>query len=102
MPPPSAEALPWESHYFGVFNGFGFQREQNMRGLMLVGVILIVAGIVGLVINVIPVHHQEQVAKIGPITATKDTETDYIIPPWASIIVIVVGAGLTYAGTRRA
>lgn len=72
-----------------------------MRGMMLVGVVLIIAGIIGLVINVIPVHHQEQVAKIGPITATKDTETDYIIPPYASIIVIVVGAGLAFAGTRR-
>ncbi|HWE72560.1 MAG TPA: hypothetical protein VG328_05315 [Stellaceae bacterium] len=72
-----------------------------MRGMMLVGVILIVAGIVGLVINVVPVHHQEQVAKIGPITATADKETDYVIPPWASVLVIVVGAGLAYAGTRR-
>ena len=73
-----------------------------MRGLTLVGVIVIVLGIVGLVINVVPIHHQEQVAKIGPITATKDTETDYIIPPWASIVVIVIGAGLAFAGTRRA
>ena len=72
-----------------------------MRGLTLVGVIVIVLGIVGLVINVVPIHHQEQVAKIGPITATKDTETDYIIPPWASIVVIVIGAGLAFAGTRR-
>jgi hypothetical protein len=76
-------------------------REKNMRGMMLAGVILIVAGIVALVINVVPIHHQEQVAKIGPITATKDTETDYIIPPWAGVIVIVVGAGLAFAGTRR-
>ena len=72
-----------------------------MRGLMIVGIIVIVAGIVGLAVNVIPVHHQEQVAKIGPITATKDTETDYVIPPYAGIIAIVVGAGLVFAGTRR-
>lgn len=72
-----------------------------MRGLMLIGVILIVAGIAGLVINVIPIHHQEQVAKIGPLTATTDKETDYIIPTWASILVIVVGGGLAFAGSRR-
>lgn len=72
-----------------------------MRGLMLIGVILIVVGVISLVINVVPIHHQEQVAKIGPITATKDTETDYFIPTWASVVVIVVGAGLAYAGTRR-
>ena len=72
-----------------------------MRGLMLVGVILIIAGIAGLVINVVPIHHQEQVAKIGPFTATADKETDYIIPTWASVLVLVVGAGLAFAGTRR-
>jgi hypothetical protein len=76
-------------------------QEKNMRGLMLVGVVLIVAGVIGLIVNVVPIHHQEQVAKIGPITATKDTETDYIIPPYASIIVIVIGAGLAFAGSRR-
>jgi hypothetical protein len=72
-----------------------------MRGLMLAGVVLIVAGIAGLVINVIPIHHQEEVAKIGPLTATTDKETDYFIPTWASILVIVVGGGLAFAGTRR-
>jgi hypothetical protein len=98
--PVGLEPLPREGHYFCVFNDLTLQ-EKNMRGLMLVGVILIVAGIAGLVVNVIPIHHQEQVAKIGPITATTDQETDYVIPPWASIIVILVGAGLAYAGTRR-
>lgn len=72
-----------------------------MRGLLVVGIILIVAGIAGLVVNVVPVHHQEQVAKIGPLTATADKETDYVIPPYAGIIAIVVGAGLAFAGTRR-
>lgn len=72
-----------------------------MRGLMLVGVVLIIAGIVGLVVNVVPIHHQEQVAKIGPLTATADKETDYVIPPYVSVLVIVVGAGLAFAGTRR-
>jgi len=91
-----------QSGTFAVANDYSpAYAEKNMRGMILVGVILIVAGIVGLVINVVPIHHQEQVAKVGPITATKDTETDYIIPPWASVIVIVVGAGLAYAGTRR-
>jgi uncharacterized membrane protein YidH (DUF202 family) len=71
-----------------------------MRALVIIGVVLILAGIVALAIGVIPVHHTEQVAKIGPITANKDTETDYFIPPYASVIAIVVGAGLVFAGRR--
>jgi hypothetical protein len=73
-----------------------------MRGLMILGVVLILAGIAGLVVNVIPFHHQEQVAKIGPLTATADKETDVIIPPYVGVIVIVIGGALVFAGRRRA
>jgi hypothetical protein len=71
-----------------------------MRALMILGVVLILAGLGGLVFRFIPVHHTEQVAKIGPITASEDKETDYVIPPYAAIIVIVVGGGLVVAGRR--
>jgi hypothetical protein len=73
-----------------------------VRGLVIVGVILILAGIGGLVFRFIPFHHQEQVAKIGPITATEDKETDIGIPPYAAVIVIVVGGALVFAGRRGA
>ena len=73
-----------------------------MRGLMILGVVLILAAIAGLVVNVIPFHHQEQVAKIGPLTATADKETDVIIPPYVGVIVIVIGGALVFAGRRRA
>lgn len=72
-----------------------------MRGLLIIGVILILAGIAGLVVDYIPIHHREEVAKIGPLTATADKETDVIIPPYAGIIVIVVGAALVFAGRSR-
>jgi hypothetical protein len=73
-----------------------------VRGLVIIGVILILAGIGGLVFRFIPFHHQEQVAKIGPITATQDRETDVVIPPYVSVIVIVVGGALVFAGRRGA
>jgi hypothetical protein len=72
-----------------------------MRGLLILGVVLILAGIAGLVVDYIPIHHQEQVAKIGPLTATADKETDVVIPPYAGVIVIVVGAALVFAARGR-
>lgn len=72
-----------------------------MRGLLIAGIVLIVLGIAGLFVDYIPFHHQEQVAKIGPLTATADKETDVIIPPYAGVIVIVVGVALVFAGRRR-
>ena len=71
-----------------------------MRGLLVVGVVLILAGIVGLMVDYIPIHHREEVAKIGPLTATADKETDVVIPPYVGGIAIVVGAGLALAGAR--
>lgn len=72
-----------------------------MRGLLIAGIILIVLGIAGLFVDHIPYHHQELVAKIGPLTATEDKETDVMIPPYAGIVVIVVGVALVFAGRHR-
>ena len=71
-----------------------------MRSLVVIGIILILVGIAGLFIKFIPIHHTEEVAKIGPITATRDQESDIAIPAYAAIIVIVVGGGLVFAGSR--
>jgi hypothetical protein len=72
-----------------------------LRSLVILGVVLILAGIGGLVFNIIPIHHNEQVAKIGPIIATQDKETDVVIPPFVGVIIILVGGGLVFAGRRR-
>lgn len=71
-----------------------------MRALLIAGVILILGGFTGLVVDYIPIHHQEEVAKIGPITATRDKETDVIVPPLVGVIAILAGAGLVFAGAR--
>ena len=72
-----------------------------MRALTVIGVALILLGIAGLVFDFIPIHHREEVAKIGSITATRDKETDVFIPSYVGVIVILVGAGLVFAGQRR-
>jgi hypothetical protein len=71
-----------------------------MRGLMIVGVIIVLASLGALAVQVIPFHHQEQVAKIGPITATEDKQSYIFIPPFAAVIGILVGGGLIFAGRR--
>jgi hypothetical protein len=73
-----------------------------VRTLSIVGIVLIALGIGGLVFPFIPFHHREEVAKIGPITATRDKETDIFIPSYVGILAVVVGAGLLIAGRRTA
>jgi hypothetical protein len=72
-----------------------------MRALTAVGIVLILLGIASLVFNVIPIHQREEVAKIGSLTAARDTETHVFIPDYVGVIVILVGAGLVVAGQRR-
>lgn len=72
-----------------------------MKGLPIVGIALVALGIAALIVNVVPIHHQEQVAKIGSLTINADKETDYVIPNYVGIIAIVAGAVLVVVGTRR-
>ncbi len=72
-----------------------------MRWLAILGVVLILLGIAGLVIRSIPVRHTEQVAKIGPVTATQTTETQYPIPTYAGIAAVLAGVALIFLDRRR-
>jgi len=72
-----------------------------MRWLTTLGVVLILLGIAGLVVRVIPIRHTEEVAKIGPVTATRTTESEYPIPTYAGIVAVLAGAALVFADRRR-
>jgi hypothetical protein len=72
-----------------------------MKGLLIAGIVLVGLGIAALVVNVVPIRHQEQVAKIGSLTVNSEKETDYVIPNYVGIIAIVAGVALVVVGTRR-
>lgn len=71
-----------------------------MRALMILGGVLVLFGMGTLVYSVIPIHHTEEVAKIGPITANEDKENDVVIPPYASILALVAGGALVLVARR--
>ena len=72
-----------------------------MRPLAILGVVLILLGIAGLVIREIPVRRTEEVARLGPVTATQTTETPYPIPTYAGIVAVLAGAALVFLDRRR-
>ncbi|HLJ19243.1 MAG TPA: hypothetical protein VKU84_03550 [Stellaceae bacterium] len=72
-----------------------------MRPLAILGVVLILLGIAGLVFQEIPIRHTEEVAKIGPVTATQTTEKNYPIPTYAGIVAVLAGAALIFMDRRR-
>ncbi|HUQ10407.1 MAG TPA: hypothetical protein VM146_08830 [Steroidobacteraceae bacterium] len=72
-----------------------------MNATKLVAIVLIVAGLLGLVYGSFTYTKETHDAKIGPIEmSVKDKET-VNVPVWAGVGAIVVGAGLLLAGRRR-
>ena len=70
-----------------------------MKGLFAVGLVILVLGIVSFFI---PVPHSERHGvDAGDVHLGVTTRHDKLLPPIASIALVVVGAGLMVAGGRR-
>lgn len=67
---------------------------------MLLGILLIVAGAVGLAVKGIGYTSREKVLDVGPIEATAETQKQVAIPVWAAGIVIGLGVVILIAGAR--
>jgi multidrug transporter EmrE-like cation transporter len=72
-----------------------------MNALKMVGVVLIVAGIIGLAVGGFSYTKETHGAKLGPIELSVKEKETVNIPLWASIGAIVAGVALVVAGGRR-
>jgi Flp pilus assembly protein CpaB len=70
------------------------------RFVIILGIILLVAGVIGLVHPSFTYHQQEEVAKVGPIKATVDEEKTAQVPAAVSIVLLVSGIGMVLLGPR--
>lgn len=59
-----------------------------------VAVILIAAGVLGLVYGKVSYTKEKHQAKVGPIEFTLKDKQSLAIPVWASVSVIVLGVGI--------
>ena len=67
-----------------------------MKGLALVGIVVVVLGIISFVVPFPHYHHHG--VSIGDSHIGVTTEHDQKLPPVAGIVLVVVGAGLILAG----
>jgi hypothetical protein len=67
---------------------------------MLIGIVLIVAGAIGLAIRGFSYTREEQILELGPIEATAKTKEEVAIPVWASGLVLGLGVVILIAGAR--
>ena len=61
------------------------------NGLMLLGVVLVVAGLLGFAIPVFTTHQTRDVARIGELKIQTTEDTPHIIPPLLSGGVLMLG-----------
>jgi len=70
------------------------------KALVVAGLLLFAVGIAGLVHPDFAYHKSEEVAHIGPISATVNEEKVAHVPAVASVVLLVAGLGLTVLGVR--
>ena len=72
-----------------------------MNAVRLIGVLLIVAGVVGLIYQQFSFTKESTQAKIGPLELTLKEKETVNVPLWASLGAIGVGVVLLVSGGRR-
>ena len=70
------------------------------RLILVLGILLMLAGAIGLIHPRFTYNKTEEVAKIGPVQANVTQEKVIEIPIAISILLLVAGAGLTLFGTK--
>ena len=71
-----------------------------MRPLTIFAIVLIVAGIVGLIVENVTWTEKKEVVDIGPLEVQSREEKSIPIPTIAGVIAILVGVGLIVVDRR--
>jgi hypothetical protein len=74
---------------------------SQILGFKIVGVVLIVAGILGLVYGGFSFTKETHEAKIGPLELQVKEKETVNVPAWAGVGAIVIGAVLLLVPLRR-
>jgi hypothetical protein len=72
-----------------------------MNSIKIMGLVLIVAGLLGASLGGFSFTRDTHKASLGPINLSVAEEKKVNIPLWASIGAIVAGAALLVAGSKR-
>jgi hypothetical protein len=72
-----------------------------MNMVKVVGIVLIVAGVLGVVFSSFSFTKETHEAKLGPIELSIKEKQTVNVPVWASVAAIVVGGLLLVVGGRK-
>jgi hypothetical protein len=69
-----------------------------MSRLLVIGIALVIAGVLGLTIPGISYTKREQILKVGPLEATANVKKTVLIPPIVSWLAVASGGIMVVAG----
>lgn len=72
-----------------------------MNALKIGAIVLIVAGVLGLVYGSFSYTKETHEAKLGPIELSVEDKETVNVPVWAGVGAIVIGSGLLLFGSKR-
>lgn len=72
-----------------------------MNSIKIIGVVLIVAGLIGASMGGFSFTEETHKASLGPLQMSVAEEKNVNIPLWASIAVILAGAAVVVVGSKR-
>ncbi len=72
-----------------------------MRGVTILGFLLIILGIVGLVVGGVTYTKDKDTTELGPVDVTVTKQEHVHIPPALAITALIGGALLVVTGARR-
>lgn len=72
-----------------------------MSAVKIMAIILIVAGLLGLMYGRFSYTQETQEAKLGPFELTVKDNRTINIPVWAGVVAMLAGGGLLFAASRK-
>jgi hypothetical protein len=71
-----------------------------MRNLLLIGVVTVVLGIVGLIVQNVSFTETKHVLNVGPLQVTAEEQHNVPIPTIAGLAAVLAGLGMIFASRR--
>ncbi len=75
--------------------------EDEMNALRIAAILLIVAGVLGLVYGSFSYTKETHEAKLGSIEMSFEEKETVHVPVWASVGAIAIGAALLFFGSKK-
>lgn len=78
-----------------------YRKNTTMNSTKIIGIVLIIAGLLGVALGGFSFTQDTHKASVGPINLSVSEEKKVNIPLWASLAAMIAGAAVLAVGAKR-